>query len=78
METIVDLKRKEYNKHYYEKNKERILKGMNEKVYCKYCNREYAKHRYDKHCRSTKHIMNLKLHNLENNSERIDLEKKNI
>ena len=40
METIVDLKRKEYNKHYYEKNKERILKGMNEKIFCKYCNRE--------------------------------------
>ena len=74
METIVDLKRKEYNRLYYEKNKERILKGMNEKIFCKYCNREYAKHRYDKHCRSAKHITNVKLYNLENQ----DLEKKNI
>ena len=65
---IVDLKRQNYNKLYYENNKQKILEGMNEKIFCKYCNREYAKHRFNKHCRSTKHIMNEKIYNLQNNN----------
>lgn len=42
---------KEYNKAYYEKNKEKLK----EKVHCVYCNKDYAHWNYSKHLATAYH-----------------------
>ena len=51
---------KQYNKPYYEENKERILKMVGEKVMCEYCNKAVRKDYVHKHMRTPKHIKNVK------------------
>lgn len=41
--------RKEYNKQYYSKNKEIILKKASERVECEICGRNVSKNHYIKH-----------------------------
>jgi len=51
---------KQYNKPYYEENKERILKMVGEKIMCEYCNKPVRKDYVHKHIRTPKHIKNVK------------------
>ena len=46
---------KEYNKKYYEKNKDRILKQMNRVIRCDICEKDVKFYNYPKHCRGLKH-----------------------
>jgi predicted RNA-binding Zn-ribbon protein involved in translation (DUF1610 family) len=46
---------KEYNTKYYQANKERILKGMLEKVMCPECNKMITRCNLMKHQRSKTH-----------------------
>lgn len=51
-------KTSEYNKLYYQKNKERILKQILEKVECDVCHCFVAKCNMNKHIKSNKHKLN--------------------
>jgi len=42
-------KRKNYNKNYYEKNKEIILQKACSKIECEVCGRKIVKYNYKKH-----------------------------
>ena len=46
----------EYNKEYNEKNKEKLK----EKICCRTCKCEIIKKSFKEHCRSKKHINNMK------------------
>ena len=47
---------KQYNKPYYENNKERILKMVGEKLLCEYCNKPVRRDYIHKHIRTPKQI----------------------
>ncbi len=53
MDTIE--KKKEYNKIWYEKNKEKHLEKMREKMICELCNVEITRSKYSVHEKSLKH-----------------------
>ncbi len=44
--------RTEYNKKYYTKNRDNILKKASEKITCKLCNREISKYHRVNHMKS--------------------------
>lgn len=52
--------RTEYNKKYYQKNREKILDDFAKKVYCKCCEKNLTKSNFQFHKNSRKHIMNEK------------------
>ena len=41
--------RKEYNKNYYQNNKDKILTKLNSKVNCEFCNRQVSFCNLNKH-----------------------------
>jgi hypothetical protein len=45
-------KSKEYNKQYYAKNKDEILRKLNSKVQCEFCDRTVIKNNFHKHQKS--------------------------
>ena len=51
--------KKEANKDYYDKNREKIMHHLNEKRLCEACNQEYPQHHLYRHFKSMKHIQNL-------------------
>jgi len=51
---------KQYNKPYYEENKERILKMVGEKMMCEYCSKAVRKDYVHKHVRTPKHTKHVK------------------
>lgn len=48
----------EYMHNYYVKHKRHILHGMTERIMCECCNRTYDKSKFNRHCRSMKHLKN--------------------
>jgi len=42
-------KRKQYNKIYYETNKDKILEKLTSKITCQICNRTVSRNNYNKH-----------------------------
>ncbi len=54
------ISRKEYSKAWYEKNKEKHLQNMKEKMMCELCNVEIAKSKYSIHKKTQKHQLNEK------------------
>jgi len=63
-------KRKEINKKYYEKNKEKIKQKyyMTEPIICKLCNGKYKKSTRLEHLKSKKHNLVLKIYDDINNN----------
>jgi len=53
-------KRVEQRKKYYEKNKEKIKESRKEKICCLACRCEITKRNFKDHCKTDKHINNLK------------------
>lgn len=51
----------DYNKKYYAKNKDKIIKQLTEKVYCKTCQCYVCKNYLNKHNQSVKHKKNDKV-----------------
>ena len=52
-------KKVSYNKMYYDKNREKIIKHLGEKKLCEVCQREYPLYHLYRHFKSKKHIDNL-------------------
>ncbi len=50
--------KKEYNKIYYEKNKEKHLNYLTEKIECEICNVSVSRTNLSSHKKSNKHIKN--------------------
>ena len=42
-------KRKDYNKKYYEKNRQKVIDYMCEKIECTFCKRKVCRNFYDQH-----------------------------
>jgi hypothetical protein len=57
-----DNKKKEYQKVYYEKNKDNIKGKMKEKILCE-CGGEYTKYNKNNHDKTKKHIEGIELVN---------------
>ncbi len=55
------LDKKEYNKVYYEKNKEKQLKYLTEKVNCDICNLSISRTNMNAHKKSKKHTAALEI-----------------
>jgi hypothetical protein len=72
---------KEYNKKYYESNKEKNKSKVNEKVRCESCDKEVSRSNFANHCQSKKHKVGLlneydwlsKMKNKESFAKSIDL-----
>ena len=60
---------KEYNKKYYEKNREKHLNNLKQKIYCDCCHVEISKVNINKHNQTKKHQL---LKNFENESTGIN------
>lgn len=58
------LDRKEYNKKYYEINKEKFITKATAKVKCNICNKEFSSVNYPKHLRTDKHSLKESIYNL--------------
>ncbi|MBS1736177.1 MAG: hypothetical protein JSS98_06155 [Bacteroidetes bacterium] len=54
-----------YNKNYYENNKQSILEKAKQKDHCEACNCTYQHVNKKKHEATVKHQLNLKIKNLE-------------
>jgi hypothetical protein len=46
---------KNYNKSYYEKNKDKLLTFANQKKLCECCQKEYQQANFSRHIKSTIH-----------------------
>jgi len=64
-ENLKSIKHK-YNNTYYVKNKEKLLKSATEKVECEICKKLCSKSNMNKHIKSEKHILNVKIKSLTN------------
>jgi len=60
---------KEYNKAYYEKNKEHIKGLLNMKIYCEYCNKWTNKGNRTNHEKTENHKKNVEKINKEKENE---------
>lgn len=65
MEETKKLTAKEYNKIYYETNKDKLTKSAREKILCPLCDkcisRDYlAKHKKTSQCRPNQNMLNIK------------------
>ena len=49
---------KQYNSNYYQQNKEKMTTQLLEPKFCPYCQKDIAKYRYTRHCKSLKHQQN--------------------
>jgi hypothetical protein len=49
---------KEYNKNYYEMNKEYISEYNKMKIHCQHCEKDLSISNFSKHCKSKKHVSN--------------------
>lgn len=65
---MTDEERKEYNKQYYEKNKDRILSNYAIKVTCK-CGKSVSRANYFKHLDTKLHKNRIELNALMKNEE---------
>jgi hypothetical protein len=65
----------EYRKEYYKKNKDRILKRLQEPVTCDVCGgKSFSKCNYRQHIKSNKHILNVEKAKAKNQCEKLDRE----
>jgi hypothetical protein len=53
---------KEYNKNYYEKNKEKHLKNLKQKIYCECCDKHISKVNMQKHNATKGHQLCKRIH----------------
>lgn len=56
----------EYNKQYYQKNRDKLIEYSKVPITCNVCNKVYQKSNWSKHINSEKHIRNQKIHDLTN------------
>jgi hypothetical protein len=49
----------EYNKNYYEKNKDRQKAYVKEKIMCEQCKVEISRSNMGNHCKTKKHVNNM-------------------
>lgn len=56
---------KNYNKDYYTKNKAKILESANKEKRCEHCNKTTTTSNWNKHIKSQRHLMNVKIKELE-------------
>ena len=54
-----------YMKNYYTNNKDKFKEWSKKKIYCECCNKNITAPNYATHCKSSKHLLNIK--NNENN-----------
>lgn len=57
--------KKQYSLEYYERNKDSIKEKMKEKIKCE-CGGEYTKYNKNNHEKTQKHVLTMKIKNLEN------------
>ena len=57
---------KNYNKKYYDNNKEKIIKHLYEYRTCNICNRDYRLYQLSRHYKTNRHINILKQKNINN------------
>ena len=67
--------RKEYNKIYYSKRKEELIKNGCAKVKCEYCDKEITKNRLDEHIKSKICVNRIKLNKKKKEREKLNLYK---
>ncbi len=72
-ESIMPSKSKEsvkkYNKSYYDNNKAKILEKVAKKKKCEICDMECSKSNFNKHIKTDKHNLNVKIKELQNNNK---------
>lgn len=66
----------QYNKNYYEKNKQKVLNKSKERVVCSDCNMSLARSHLPRHCLSELHIANRKVADLQKELHESKLEAK--
>lgn len=54
-----------YNKEYYKLNRAKTLEYMAEKIDCEVCNCQISRGKKAQHCRSKKHLQNVRIKDLE-------------
>jgi len=57
---------KKYNTDYYQANKAKLLADATTKIRCDKCNFECSKSNLSKHNKTQKHLLNLKINELQN------------